>query len=288
MRFFGEKLKKLVRSRFFIIAASVAVFLTVLPVTLASMGRTDLLRSAANLLATPFKSAAVYCGNAIDGFADYFTEFDRLKKENEELRQQLADALEKNEQAEIAISENEWLREFLLFENGAQEHLLIDARTVGRESGDFVTTFTLNKGTKDGIEVGMPVITDTGLVGYIAEAGFNYSKVKTVICNDVNAGAICARSGAYGHLEGNFGYSEDSLCKLVLQDGSADVSVGDVIFTSGVGSVYPYGLRIGTVSRVELDEYDRTLTAYIDTSVDFSEIYRVIVLAKAERGESGE
>ena len=280
VRFFGEKFKKFAKTRFFIIAASVAVFLTVVPVVLATMGRSDILRSTANLIATPFKSAAAFCGNAIDGFFDYFTEFDRLKEENDRLREELLEAQNKNDAADVAIAENEWLKKFLLFSQENPEYILIEAKTVGRESGDFATTFTLNKGTLAGISQGQCVITPEGLVGYVCEVGLNYAKVKAVISEGAAVGAICERSGAYGTLEGNLGYSSDGLCKMVCADSDADIKVGDVLVTSGVGSVYPYGFKLGKVSSVEIDEYSRELIVYVEPAVDFSRVSRVIVIGK--------
>lgn len=280
VRFFGEKLKKFARTKFFIIAASVAVFLTVVPVVLASMGRTDILRSAVNLIATPFKSAAAFCGNAVDGFFDYFTEFERLKEENDRLREELSEAQSKNDAADVALAENEWLKKFLLFSQENPEYILIEAKAVGRESGDFVTSFTLNKGTLAGISKGQCVVTPEGLVGYVYEVGLNYAKVKTVISDGAAVGAICERSGAYGTLEGTVGASENGLCKMICANGDADVQVGDVIVTSGVGSVYPYGLTLGRVSAVEVDEYSRELILYVETAVDFSDVSRVIVIGE--------
>lgn len=280
MRSFGDKIKRFARTRFFIASASVAVFLTVVPAVLALMGRGDIIRSAVNLVATPFKSAAVFCGEAVDGFFDYFYEFDRLKAENEQLRDELNEAQSKNEAADAALAENEWLRNFILFSEEHPEYKLIDAKTVGRDSGDYITSFTLNKGTAAGIEVGQCVITPEGLVGYVHEAGLNYSKVKTVISGGVSVGAVCERSGAYGMIEGVFGYTEGELCKLTLSSRNADVKVGDAVVTSGVGSVYPYGFKLGTVSSVEIDEYSRELVVYVKPSVDFSELTRVMVVGR--------
>lgn len=280
MRHIGEKFKKFARTRFFIIAASIAVFLTVVPTVLASMGRGDILRSAVNLIATPFRSAAVFCGNAVDGFFDYFTEFDRLKEENASLREQLNEAQSKNDAADAALAENEWLKSFLLFSREHPEYALIDARAVGREPGDYISSFTINKGSSAGIKQNQCVITPEGLVGYVYEVGLNYAKVRTVISDGTVVGGICDRSGAYGTLEGVYGYSGKATCKMVCADSNADVKVGDVIKTSGVGSVYPYGFTVGKVSSVEVDEYSRELIVYVETSVDFLSISRVIVISE--------
>lgn len=280
MRHLGEKLKKFARTKFFIASASVAVFLTVIPVVLASMGRADILRSAANLIATPFKHVAVFCGDAVDGFFDYFTEFERLKNENASLREQLNEAQSKNDAADAALAENEWLKKFLLFSQEHPEFILIDARAVGRESGDFITSFTLNKGSAAGIKLNQCVITPEGLVGYVCEVGINYAKVKTVISDGTMVGVIADRSGAFGTLEGIYSRSEKNLCKMICANLDADVKVGDVIKTSGVGSVYPYGLTLGRVSSIEIDEYSRELIIYVETSVNFADISRVIVIGE--------
>ena len=280
VRHLGERFKKFARTKFFIALASVAVFLTVAPVVLASMGRTDILRSTINLLATPFKKAAVFCGDAVDGFIDYFTEFDRLRAENAALREELNEAQSKNDAADAALAENEWLKSFLLFSQEHPELILIEARAVGRESGDHATAFTINKGSADGIKRNQCVITPDGLVGYVCEVGLNYAKVNTLISIGTSIGAICDRSGAYGTLEGTYGRDEKGFCKMICSNSNADVSAGDVIKTSGVGSVYPYGLTIGRVASVEIDEYSRELIIYVETMVDFSDVSRVIVLGE--------
>lgn len=278
MRSFGDKFKRFARTKFFITAASVAVFLTVLPVTLMLMGRGDIVKSAVNVIAAPFKSAAVYCGRAVDGFFDYFTEFDRLVEENAQLRDELNDAQSKLDAADAAIAENEWLRGFLLFSQEHPEYKLIDARVVGRDSGELISTFTLNKGSESGIKKGQSVITPDGLVGYVAEAGRGYAKVKTVISAGTSVGAMCQRSGAYGTLEGAYGREDDGLCKMSMASHDADVKEGDLIVTSGMGSIYPYGLSLGRVTKIEIDQYSRELIVYVEPIVDFSDLSRIMVV----------
>lgn len=289
MRDFKAQLKSFLSSRFFIILLSVAVFLTVMPVTLGAMGRGDILRSAANIIASPFKSFASFCGESLKGFSEYFTEIDRLKAENEALRDELEREKLKNELNEIMKAEYEWLKGFVLFTSENPELSLIDARTVGSEAGDHITSFTLNKGSADGIEKGMPVITEKGLVGYICEVGMTYSKVKTLAVEDTAVGAICVRSGSYGTIEGSYSYLSEGLCRMVCRGEGTDVKEGDLIFTSGVGSIYPFGLLIGRAERVEKDPYSRNTVVYIKTAEDFTTVDRVMVVVDISiGGESDE
>ncbi len=280
MRSFTEQMKRFMKSKFFIILASVAVFLTVLPSTLAVMGRQDLIRSGVNLIATPFKAAAKWCGDSLDGFGKYFTEYDRLKAENEELRQLLEAEKNKNDLYEIATEENQWLREFLMYGSKEPKLTFVDAVAVGRESGDYVTSFTLNKGSLHGVDVGMAVIEKNGLVGYVSEVGVSYCKITTVVSDGAAVGIICPRSGAAGTLEGDYSYISTGLCKVTFPSHDADVSEGDIIYTSGVGSVYPYGISVGRVESVEKDRYTRKTIASVRLSTDLTSINRVMIITE--------
>ena len=284
MRPMRGQIKDLARSRFFIILASVAVFLTVVPSVLAIMGRQDLLRSAANIIATPFKAAAKWCGDGLNGFVEYFTDYDRLKAENEELRRLLEAEREKNDKSQIAIEENEWMRSFLLYAGGEPKLSLIDAMAVSRESGDLITSFTLNKGSLSGIEAGMAVICDKGLIGYVSEVGLSYAKITTLITDGSSVGVICPRSGTYGTLEGSYSYVSAELCKMICPDPNADVKEGDLICTSGAGSVYPFGITVGRVISVEKDPYSRSTVAYVAPSAELESVGRVMVVADISAG----
>ena len=287
MRSFGEQLKSFIKSKFFIILASVAVFFTVLPSTLTVMGRQDLVRSGVNFVAAPFKSAAKWCGDSLSGFVKYFTEYDRLKAENEELRQLLEEERNKNDLGDIAAEENKWLREFLMYSSKEPKLTFVDAVAVGRESGDYVTSFTLNKGSLHGVDVGMAVIEKNGLVGYVSEVGVSYCKVTTIVSDGAAVGVICPRSGASGTLEGDYGYISTGLCTVSFPDVGADVAVGDVIYTSGVGSVYPYGISVGRVESVEKDPYTRKTVAKIRLATDLTGIDRVMIITEVSASTVG-
>ena len=279
-----NRIKAFFRSKFFIISVAVAVFLTVLPAVFGIMGRADIVRSGANIIAYPFKELARLTGSAVNGFVGYFTEVDRLIAENEALRKELDEAKEKLDSAEIAEAENEWLRNFILFASENPNYRLMDAVVTSRDSGELVTCFTINKGSSSGVALGMSVISsDLGLVGYVCEVGVNYSKVRSIICDDTSAGAICARSATHGIIEGNYSFLADGLIKFICPDGRADVKVGDVIVTSGAGSVYPYGLRIGRVLSVEVNEYTRELIAYVEPYHNFEVSDRVMIIDAREQ-----
>lgn len=279
MKAVKSSVKDLIKSKFFIILAAVAVFLTVVPSILALMGRQDLLRSAANLIATPFKAAAKWCGDGVNGFVEYFTEFDRLKEENQLLKELLEEEKEKNQSANVAMEENEWLRAFLLYAGDEQKPTLIDVMANGRDAGDGITSYTLNKGSLSGVSAGMAVISDKGLIGYISEVGLSYSKVTTILSEGAAVGAICPRSGSFGTLESSYSFSADGLCRMICPDPEADIKEGDLIVTSGAGSVYPFGIAIGHVISTGKDAYSRKTLAVIEPLADLDSVNRVMIIS---------
>lgn len=273
---------KLIKSKFFIIMLCIALALVIVPSVLTLMGLSSYVRSAVATLLTPAQSLMMKVTNAIDGFTDYFTEFDRLKAENEALKRELAEYKNKFYEIDNILKTNEWLYEYLELKREHTEFKLIDADIVGREVGNYMTVFTLNVGTDKGVTADMPVITSDGIVGYIAEAGPNWSKVLTIIESASAVGAYVERTGELGLVEGSFDLRGTGLCKLTYLATDSDVKVGDRVLSSGLGSIYPRGLVVGIVESIEHDQFSRTVTAYVRPTANLEDLTRVMVIKSYE------
>ena len=105
------------KNKFFIIALTVVVCLTVFSSVMAATGNAWLLKDAFGIIATPVRFDFNKTGDAISGFVDYFTEFDRLREENERLREENSDLLYNKSEADFLKEENAWLREYLDMKN---------------------------------------------------------------------------------------------------------------------------------------------------------------------------
>lgn len=266
------------KNKFFVIFVCVAIVLTAVPSVLSVMGEGDVVRNALNTAATPFRRLFVWIGDGIGGFVEYFTEFDRVRDENEHLRLQLDALKDKLYDADVKAEENEWLREFISLKNENEDFVLCDALIIGRESGNYMTVFTLDRGSLSGIEVNMPVITENGVVGHITEVGLNWSKAATVLEHTSSIGVFCERNGELGLCEGSYELREKYKCEINYLDSDADIKIGDRFLTSGIGGLYPRGLAVGEVISVYPDNYSRGLVAEVVPLVDFSELSRVMII----------
>ena len=266
------------KSKPFLISLTVALILVTASVTMAILGITAPLKNAVATVLSPLQWCADRIGRAADGFISYFTEFQELQEENEQLRRELAEAQDQLHRAALAEEENAFLREFLSLPDMESELSLMDAQIIARASGNAETLYTLNRGSMQGIEIGMPVITAEGLVGSVSEVGLNWCRVTSILAINATAGAYDERSGALGMAEGTYELRELGLCRLAYLEEGADIAIGDRVITSGYGSVYPQGLVIGTVCEIRSDTYSRTQIAIVEPAVDFTSLTRVMIV----------
>ncbi len=253
------------------------------------MGWGDQLAEVGATVMYPFQWVTAKIGGAFTGFSHYFedmdelrAEVDSLRAENESLKGELVDA-------EIILEENEWLYKYLSMKEEHEDYSLCAATvtassTVAGEGGDFVTDITVNKGTTSGIEVGMPVITERGLVGVVVETGPYHARVTTILHPSASVGAVTARAGENGLLMGDYAHVHEGKALLTQMSERADVLFDDIVLTGGKGTVYPYGIPIGRVESVSANALSRTTEATIVPFTDFESLKKVIILTEFIRG----
>ena len=153
-------------------------------------------------------------------------------------------------------------------------------RYIGKSSGNWFHTFTIDKGSNDGIEVDMNVIAGSGLVGIVTDVGPNYAKVTSII-NDTSkvSGMVTTTSDnlvVSGSLQS---MNENMVIEFNnLNDRDGKVAVNDPVVTSAVSSVYQQGILIGYISSIETDSNNLTRSGTITPAVDFEHLEEVLVI----------
>ena len=265
-------MRRFVESRFFTVTLIVCLALVIIPSTLSAMGLRNYVNEGIQTVLSPFQKLFSYVSDGISGFSDYFTEYDRLEKENEELREMVEKMREDIRSAEELEQINDWLFGYLELKKEHTDFTFEPATVTGTGSGNYKTVLTLDVGTDNGVDVGMTVVTPDGIVGHIVEAGSAWSKAVTLVESGSAVGAQVERTGETGLVEGDFHLASDGMCKITYLAADSDIREGDRIMTTGTGSVYPGGLVIGYVESVETDPLSRTKIAYINAAADLTSL----------------
>lgn len=280
-----------VRHKFLMKLCAVALLLAIFCGVFLIMGWGSLLHRVGNTVIYPFQWVFSKVGDGIGGFVMHFEDVDRLQEkinalelENESLRAELSDA-------EILYDEQAWLYRYLSMKEEHMDYQMCAARVIsasGEGSGGFETLLTLNKGSAQGIQKGMPVVSTSGLVGMVVEVGINQCYVQTILKPTSSVGALSPESSDKGLLEGDFAYLYQGQAVLKYLPEDAEIKEGDTVMTSGNGSVYPYGIPIGKVAEVSVNPHSRTKEAIVTPFHDFSDTKEVMILTSYIRYTEGD
>ena len=219
-------------------------------------------------------------GGVRTSWGDYLA-LQTVRSENERLRQEVA-RMQIALQEERALAQQSRTLEQLLDLRSQSTLATVAAGVIaGSASPDF-RTLTINKGTADGLRPDMAVMAPAGIVGRIITPSGRAAKVQLLIDRNAAAGALVERSRAQGVVEGTGGY-----LRLNYVSSTADVTVGDVVVTSGIDGIYPKGVVIGQIESVE-----RGGGAFgaivIRPAVDFSSLEGVLVVLTPPASADGE
>ncbi len=200
-----------------------------------------------------------------------------IQRENAVLRRQLEELTAENNRLKEFQLENARLRKLLRFtERSADEYQVIPARVIARDPSNWFHTFTLDVGTDDGIAKDMAVITHQGLVGRVAAVSRRSAEVLTVVDQEGAVGALVQDSRVPGVVEGIPGGS--GKLQMIHLPHDAPVRTGQVVVTSGLGGVFPKGIRIGYITEVVPEASGLMKKALVKPFVPFDRVEEVLVV----------
>ena len=220
--------------------------------------------------------------------ANDFRTLSEVLDENEKLQQQVDELQKLLTDTKLDQYELENLRELLDLDKKYPDYEKVAASVIATDGGNWFSTFTINRGTQDGIRVGMNVLAGSGLVGIVTDVGPNYAKVRSIIDDTTNVSAMVTTTGDNFNVSGNLQSMNESMVIDFsgLKDDDDEVKVGDAVVTSYVSDQYQQGILIGYISSIEKNSNNLTKTGTITPVVDFEHIEDVLVITKIK--ETGE
>jgi rod shape-determining protein MreC len=246
-------------------------------------GRSGPLSGVANSLRVPIQGAV---GSVVDwaqGIYGYIYQYDKLVAENESLRSQLAEAQAQVRESAEALEENVRLRTLLGYLEKNTTFVTESAMITSWDASNWVSAFTISKGTKQGIELGDCVITESGmLVGQVYELGPSWASVRSLIDVNMDAGVLVGDGSIPALLVGDYALMQEGKCKLSYFTEDVTLFVGDSVVTSGRGGAFPSGIVVGTVEELRSEAGGQKYYAVVDPAVDMSLLSQVFIIKDFE------
>lgn len=207
-----------------------------------------------------------------DGMQHYLFLYD-AKKDNQNLAELNRKLLNEISSFREVSLENERLHKLVKFSETLTGNHIV-AQVVAQDILPEFRTIRVNKGTSAGVARGMAVLTHEGIVGRVIRVDRNYADVLTLLDSSSNVAALVQRNRSRGVVEGH----TENLLRMKHIRRTDDIRVGDLVVSSGIGSIFPKGLVIGSVINVKKKNYGITQTVEVYPSVDFSKLEEVLIV----------
>jgi len=237
------------------------------------------LATVAGYTIVPFQKGISQAGQWLTSRSDNIKRMQELTEENEELKNTVSDlTLQINElqQDKYELSE---LRQLYALDDRYDTYEKVGARVIGKDAGNWFSSFLIDKGTNDGIDVNMNVIAGGGLVGLVTEVGPNWATVRSIIDDSSNVSSMVLSTSDVCVVSGDLELMNNGYIKFSqLIDEDDKVGQGDLIITSYISDKFLPGISVGYISHINKDSNNMTKSGYITPSADFKHIETVLVI----------
>ena len=251
-------------------------------------GLSPAIEQVAGAVVAPFQKLSSTISDGVSGFFRRYARADEVAQENEALRSEINELRAQLVNYEEYKHENEELRKYLDIEY-KEEHPdfeMTPAAVVARDPDSRFYSFTIDKGSLDGVAPYDPVVCADGLVGRVKEVGLTYSKVITILDVEIDVGAYDARTRDIGIVNGSVALAADGRCIMNYLPRESGAAQGDLVVTSG-GNLSPKGLVIGKIARLDNAPGNISLYAEIEPTADIRNLTDVMVITSFNGQKGG-
>ena len=229
-----------------------------------------------------------YPANSINDFIDSVNDLSNTYQENQSLKQKIDTIHELEVQLSELKRDNQKMKETLKLQDTLNDYTLVNATVIARNPDTWRDVITINKGSNDGIQPQMSVMSDNGLVGKVMDVNPTSARVALLSNADNTLVRVAAmiqneKEPIYGTITGY----DDKTNMLVMSQIQAthDIKVGDKVVTSGLGGISPNSLYIGTVEEVAMDRFGLYKEVKIRPAADTNDVRYVTVVIRTSESE---
>lgn len=249
----------------------------------------DPVRSALGYIVVPFQNGINTVGVWLTDQKNGFQNMKKLAEENEALKEQVSELTAKNSNLIQDQEEAERLRQLYNLDQQYSEYEKIGAQVISKDTGNWYSTFTINRGSEDGVQTDMNVIANGGLAGIVTTTGPHWATVRSIIDDSSNVSASVTSISQNCMVTGDLRLMDEGKIRFIqLTDKENQVQEGDKVVTSSVSSKFLKGILIGYISEAVDDSNKLTKNGTIIPAVDFEDIQEVLVIKQLKQQPDGE
>lgn len=254
----------------------VALGLWVMGATGSSREQISTVEAVVRDILAPLQSGVQVISRGMAGIDDFFASRSKLKHENEELKARIAELERELGELKEYRAEVYRLRNLLGIAGGEGQAQYVAAPVLACSPSNWYESIIIGAGRDKGIGPGMAVVSEWGLVGRVRNVSQHTSEVITILDSQAPVAAMLQENRVAGVVQGTA--DKSGMLEMVYLPYGLKVLEGQTVYTSGLGSIYPKGLRIGYVSKVTMGPSGLMQKAYVKPFVDFSRLEEVLVI----------
>jgi len=252
-------------------------------VTISTDALNKPLNAVVGYVVVPFQQGIGNVGGWISKRSDELAQIKDLLQENSELKSKVDDLMVENTLLQQDKAELLRLRELYQIDTQYDSYTKVGAKIISRDTGNWYSSFVIDKGTDDGLALDMNVIADGGLVGRITSIGPNWAKVTSIISDNANVSAKSLITSDTMIVSGDLEAMKDGVIRFSqLIDSQNNIAEGDKIVTSHISDKYLPNIMIGYVYSISADPNNLTKSGYISPAVDFEHLEEVLVILETK------
>lgn len=236
------------------------------------------IRKVSNVITAPFNVIGNSVSNSLSSINKYFGNIVQVQTENTELKNKINELELKLLESKKVLDDNESLKKLLDIKSTFQHFKLKSGKIIIREHDNFSQAFVIDVGLKDGIKLNQAVIHKEGLVGYISSVSDNTSNVTTIMDPRTSVSVTISTINEPAVLKGNLELKSNNNLKLEYIPIDAEISIGDMLYSSGLGSMFPASLPVGKVTKIVNNKNDSDRYGLAEPCVNIRAISEVSVI----------
>lgn len=235
-------------------------------------------RNFSSTVLKPFVYVYDFSNSLFNNVSVKFSDKEKIVKENEELKNENENLKMKLLESQKVLDENESLKKMVEIKKTFQHFDIVMGNIIYREHDNWSKTFKINIGKNDGIDINQAVVSKEGLVGYVSNVENDTATVTTILDPSASVSVKISSVSEPAILKGDLDLKSNNKLKLEFIELDANISISDVLYTSGIGNIYPSSIPVGKITEIVNSKNDINRYAIVEPNVNIKTLSEVGVI----------